>query len=192
MRITSARFLGAASGPGHLPRHSWPEVAFAGRSNVGKSSLLNRLVGRHKLARVSKTPGRTQELNFFVLNEQLVFVDLPGYGFARVPIAVKEGWRHLVESYLSHRPALRGVVVIIDLRRGLQDDDQMLLDFLDAHGIRTLLVATKSDKLNRGELTRQVASLRQQTSLEPHVVSALTGDGIAPLWTAIERLAGRR
>jgi len=192
MRITSARFLGAASGTDHLPRHSWPEVAFAGRSNVGKSSLLNRLVGRHKLARVSKTPGRTQELNFFVLNERLVFVDLPGYGFARVPIAVKEHWQRLIESYLSHRPALRGVVVIVDLRRGLQDDDQMLLDFLDGHGIRALLVATKSDKLNRGELTRQVASLRQQTSLQPHVVSAQTGDGIQPLWNAIERLAGHR
>jgi GTP-binding protein len=190
MRVTAARFLGAASHPARVPRHPWPEIAFAGRSNVGKSSLLNRLVGQRKLARVSKTPGRTQQLNFFVLNEELVFVDLPGYGFARVPIAVKEQWRDLVESYLTRRSALRAVVVIIDLRRGIEEDDQTLLDFLDAHHIKALLVATKADKLNRSEMTRQLASLRQQTPFAPHVVSAHTGLGIPSLWAAIEQLAG--
>jgi len=187
MRVTTARFLAAASGPSHLPRHRWPEVAFAGRSNVGKSSLLNRLVGQHKLARVSKTPGRTQQLNFFLLNDALVFVDLPGYGFARVPLAVKEQWRTLVESYLVERRALRAVVVIVDLRRGIESDDQQLLDFLAAHDVPAILVATKSDKLTRSEQAKQIAALRRVASLEPCGVSSHTGEGIDRLWAAIER-----
>ena len=187
MRVTSARFLAAASGSAHLPRHQWPEVAFAGRSNVGKSSLLNRLVGQHKLARVSKTPGRTQQLNFFLLNDSLVLVDLPGYGFARVPLAVKEQWRALIESYLVGRRALRSVVVIVDLRRGIESDDRQLLDFLAAHHIRALLVATKSDKLTRSEQVKQIAALRQVAGVEPSVASSHTGEGIDQLWVRIER-----
>jgi GTP-binding protein len=192
MRITSARFLSAASGTNHLPRHAWREIAFAGRSNVGKSSLLNRLVGQHKLARVSKTPGRTQQLNFFVLNEAVVFVDLPGYGFARVPLAVKQRWGELVESYLSNRPALSAVVVIIDVRRGIEADDQQLLDFLAAQDIPTLLVVTKADKLNRGDLTRQTAALRERAGHPLCVVSSHTGAGIDQLWAAIEARLGAR
>lgn len=186
MRVTSARFLTAASTPGKLPRHQWPEIAFAGRSNVGKSTLLNRLVGQRKLARVSKTPGRTQQLNFFLLNDALVFVDLPGYGFARVPLSVKAEWQKLVESYLADDRPLQAVVVIVDLRRGVEADDQQLLDFLDAQGIPAILVATKADKLNRSEQTKHIAALRCAASLEPCVISSHTGAGIDRLWAAID------
>ncbi|HVN87182.1 MAG TPA: ribosome biogenesis GTP-binding protein YihA/YsxC [Candidatus Binatia bacterium] len=187
MKVTSATFLAAAGDPRHLPRPHGPEIAFAGRSNVGKSSLLNRLVGQHKLARVSKTPGRTQQINFFVLNDALVFVDLPGYGFARVPPAVKARWRHLVESYLTGRHTVRAVVVLIDSRRGLQPDDRQLLDFLHGHDISPIVVATKADKLTRSEQAKQLAALRAAGRFEPCMVSAHTGSGIDQLWTVIER-----
>jgi GTP-binding protein len=171
MQVHSARFLGAASDAAQLPRHPWPEIAFAGRSNSGKSSLLNRLAG---------------------LNDALVFVDLPGYGFARVPLAIKLQWRDLVEGYLTRRPALRAVVLIADLRRALEEDDHLLLELLAAHGIPSVLAATKSDKLNRNDRTRQLATVRSLTHLDPHLVSSHTGEGIESLWAAIERAARQR
>src|SRR5207249_1110622 len=124
----SARFLAGAADPTQLPKLGYPEIAFAGRSNVGKSSLLNRLVGQRGLARVSKTPGRTQQINFFLIDEQLVFADLPGYGFARVPAGVQQQWKRLVEAYLTQRRQLCAVVLLVDLRRGIQAEDAMLLD----------------------------------------------------------------
>ena len=140
-----------------LPPPTLPEVAFAGRSNVGKSSLLNRLVGRRGLARVSKTPGRTQQINFFAVDERLLLVDLPGYGFARVPLAVKEQWRGLVEGYLRAGGTLRGVVVLVDVRRGVEpDDDAAARRSSRRTASPALLVATKIDKLGRGE--RSVAA----------------------------------
>lgn len=192
MRVASARFLSAASDARHLPRHPWPEIAFAGRSNVGKSSLLNRLTGRQKLARVSKTPGRTQQLNFFVLDDRLVFVDLPGYGFARVPLAIKDQWRALVEHYLVGRRALRAVVVIVDLRRGLEPDDRQLLDFCDAHEIPAIVVATKADKLNRAELTRHMTALPAAAGRPVSVVSSHTGHGVNELWAVLDQAVADR
>ena len=120
----------------------YPEIAFAGRSNVGKSSLLNRLVGHHGLARVSKTPGRTQQINFFSIDDQLTFVDLPGYGFARVPAHVQQQWKDLVEGYLTRRPNLIAVAVIVDLRRGVESDDNQLIAYLHAQRVPVLLIAT--------------------------------------------------
>jgi len=183
-----ARFLAGVADAAHLPRWQYPEIAFAGRSNVGKSSLLNRLVGQSRLARVSKTPGRTRQINFFLIDERLTFVDLPGYGFARVPVAVKERWKELVERYLTQRKSLRAVVVIVDLRRGLEDDDAQLIAFLHAHRIAAIIVATKADKLGYGEGRRRaqaiVAGLPRNT--EVVVCSAVTGDGIGQVWKAIE------
>jgi GTP-binding protein len=191
MRVRQARFIAGASDARQLPRHPTPEIAFAGRSNVGKSSLLNRLAGRHALARVSKTPGRTQQLNFFDLDGEIVFVDLPGYGFARVPEAVRQQWKSLVEGYLGGRRQLRGVVVIVDLRRGVEDDDRDLIQYLHAHGIPVLLAVTKVDKLSRSERKRQLDRLALQplpgvTALVG--LSSVTGEGIADLWREIERL----
>jgi GTP-binding protein len=185
----SARFLAGAADPARIPPPRHPEVAFAGRSNVGKSSLLNRLVGQRGLARVSKTPGRTQQINFFVIDERLAFVDLPGYGFARAPRPVQQRWKHLVEAYLSARRALRAVVVIVDLRRGVEDDDARLLDYLRAHRIAAILVATKADKLAYGARTQRVRALTAElvaAGVPLVVCSAASGDGIAELWRAIE------
>ncbi len=181
-----ARFLAGAADPARLPRLTYPEIAFAGRSNVGKSSLLNRLVGQHKLARVSQTPGRTQQINFFLIDERLTFVDLPGYGFARVPLHVRRQWKRLVETYLSTRRHLRAVVVIVDLRRGVEADDAQLLDYLHARRIRAVLVATKADKLRRGERLRRAQVLVEGLPEVAVVVcSAVSGEGIDHLWMEI-------
>lgn len=186
-----AAFVAGAARLDRLPPPRLPEVAFAGRSNVGKSSLLNRLLGRRALARVSKTPGRTQQINFFEVDERLVLVDLPGYGFARVPLAVKKQWRGLVEGYLTGRRTLRAVVVLVDARRGVEADDGQLLDFLFAHRIPALLVATKADKLGRGPRREALAGIRAaRPDTEVLAVSALTGDGAGELWTALESLIG--
>jgi len=189
MRVHSARFIAGAASPRLLPPATLPEIALAGRSNVGKSALLNRLVGRHRLARVSKRPGRTQQLNFFAVNDDLVLVDLPGYGFARVPRAVQDAWKQLVEDYLIRRRVLAGVVIIVDLRRGVEADDAMLLDFLGAHGIPALLAATKADKVTRSERARLLPALvAERPGLRYVVCSGATGEGIAELWGAISEL----
>jgi GTP-binding protein len=148
------------------------------------------LVGERGLARVSKTPGRTQQLNFFVVDDRLVFVDLPGYGFARVPAALRVRWKRLVESYLGQREHLRAVVVIIDLRRGLEHGDAQLCEYLRAHRLPAILVATKSDKLGRGECKRREQALAQAAMTSVVVCSAQTGEGIRELWKQIETFAG--
>ncbi|MGH7786928.1 MAG: ribosome biogenesis GTP-binding protein YihA/YsxC [Candidatus Binatia bacterium] len=181
-----AEFVAGAARLERIPPPSRPEVAFAGRSNVGKSSLLNRLVGRRALARVSRTPGRTQQINFFAIDKGLLLVDLPGYGFARVPLAVKAEWRGLVEGYLTKRRTLRGVVVLVDARRGLQAEDAQLLDFLAAGAIPALVVATKIDKLKRSERGPALAAIaEQQHGLPPIAFSALSGEGTDDLWVAV-------
>jgi GTP-binding protein len=189
MRTHRARFVAGAADPRQLPCERHPEIAFAGRSNVGKSSLLNRLVGQRGLARVSKTPGRTQQINFFQIDERLTLVDLPGYGFARVPASVQQQWKRLVETYLVQRKNLNAVVVIVDLRRGVEAEDAVLLDYLEAHGIPAILAATKADKLGYAERVRRARLLGEQMS-EPVaalvVCSAVTGEGITRLWREIE------
>ena len=189
--LHAARFLAGASDPAHLPRWNYPEIAFAGRSNVGKSALLNRLVGQHHLARVSKTPGRTQQINFFLVDERILFVDLPGYGFARVPVAVKGRWKELVEAYLTRREKLRAVVVIVDLRRGVGPEDVQLIAFLSAHQIAAVIVATKADKLAYGERQRRARALAVAVSPMPVIVcSASSGEGVTELWKVIEEASG--
>lgn len=184
MKVSHASFLSAATEPGRFPAPSLPEVAFAGRSNVGKSSAINRLVGRRGLARTSSTPGRTQQLNFFGIDDRLVLVDLPGYGYAKVSKAAREAWRPLVESYLGTRGVLAGVVLIVDVRRGLEEEEHQLLDFLAALDVPALVLATKIDKLNRGERTKALAALA--ASAVPVVpFSAVTGDGVSTVWKTI-------
>lgn len=188
MKISSVEFVGAAAKPGAYPKLSYPEIAFAGRSNVGKSSLINRLLNR-KIARTSSTPGRTQQLNFFVINQQLTFVDLPGYGYAKVSKQERQQWQRLIESYLSTARQLRGVVIIVDIRRGPEEEEAALCDFLTYHQRPFVLVATKCDKLKRGQIEQQRKVIANRLgSIPPFLFSAESGLGKEELWQELLRL----
>ena len=192
--IRSLDFLGGmASATGWRPEVELPEIAFAGRSNVGKSSLLNRLVRRKAFARVSKTPGRTREINFFRVNGDFVLADLPGYGYAKVSKAQKAEWRPLMEGYLRRSPTLRGVVQLLDVRRDPSDDDLQMLDFLADVGVPALVVLTKTDKLSARQLAEQVQGISRTLALgEEQIIlfSAVTGAGRDELAEAMVQLLG--
>jgi GTP-binding protein len=192
--IKSAEFITSAVAPGGYPEPGPPEVAFAGRSNVGKSSLINCLVQRKKLVKVSQRPGRTQQINFFDLNQaELFLVDLPGYGFAKVPLSVKASWRRMVEDYLEGRPTLACVVLILDIRREPSGDDRMLMDYLRARGLPTILAVTKADKLSNNKRNARLGKLKPLLSpYDPDFVpvSSVTRLGRDRLWDRIINLAG--
>lgn len=187
--IRSLEFLGGmAEAGGWRPEADLPEVAFAGRSNVGKSSLLNRLIHRKKFARVSNTPGRTREINFFRVNEQFMLVDLPGYGYARVAKERRASWRPLIEGYIRRSPALRGIVQLLDLRRDPSADDVEMLDFLADLGVPTVVVLTKMDKLSRREAPERVREVARSLELDLEQIipfSAVTNEGRHDLAAAI-------
>jgi GTP-binding protein len=176
---------------GRAPSFSLPEFAFAGRSNVGKSSLINRLTRSPGLARTSSTPGRTQQINFFLLPERMVFADLPGYGFARVPEEVRATWKPLIEAYLDRRETLRAVVLILDARRGLREEDALLLEFARDHGREAVVVANKIDKLKQGERARLLRDLGARLH-DVVPFSATTGEGERELWRRLTALAAVR
>ena len=181
VRIRQVEFAGAIGRPGQAPPDDLRQVAIAGRSNVGKSSLVNAVVGRKRIARVSGTPGKTREINFFLINDRFFLVDLPGYGFARAPEAVRDAWKRLIEDYLSNNDRLDGLVLLIDCRRGIQEADRQLLEYLAADEIPVLVVLTKMDKLNRSGQTRAVADLRNELKIPADQVlatSAHSGEGV--------------
>ena len=161
-----AEFILSAAAVGHMPEDRGAEVAIAGRSNVGKSSFINTMTGIRKLARTSKTPGRTQLINFFALDDTRRLVDLPGYGFAKVPPQVRRQWQAMIESYLSSRRSLRGVVVLMDIRHPLTPLDQQLLHWCRATGLPVLAVLTKADKLSRGATAQARAKVQRQLTAE--------------------------
>ncbi len=179
----------SAAAPAQFPRDGLPEVAFAGRSNVGKSSLLNRLVGRKGLAVTSKTPGRTRLINFFRINGEAYFVDLPGYGYAAAPKNLRETWGELVEGYLRGRAELRGVIFLLDIRHDPTDRDLEMRGLLDEASLPWIAVLTKADKVSRNERGRQIGRLAKALSLpDPGLAipfSATTGEGARELWSAI-------
>ena len=186
-------FVKSAFNESHYPPADRPEIAFAGRSNVGKSSLINVLVNRKRMARTSSTPGRTQAINFFEIGGKMMYlVDLPGYGFARVPIKVKKSWGNMVDTYLRKRSNLRAVVVILDIRRNLSDGDMDLLNWLNEYGVNSILVLTKADKLSRQKSLSRAKLLSEElgkiSSDRPTIFSAKTREGRDEIWKKIERL----
>ena len=165
MKIRSAEFILSASSPWQFPPPTLPEIAFAGRSNVGKSTLINSLLNRKKLVKTSSTPGKTQLINFFNINDKFHFVDLPGYGFAKVPENVRKQWQRLIESYLQERESLRNVVLIVDSRHGPTKQDRQLKEWLDYYERPVLIVASKVDKLKRGVIQKNLKIIRQDLAL---------------------------
>ena len=182
-------FFKSATLPEQFPPADRPEIAFAGRSNVGKSSLINRLVNSRKLARTSSSPGRTRSINFFSVGKTLYLTDLPGYGYAGVPLHIRRDWKKLVETYLKKRSNLKAVVVIIDIRRKLSEGDLDLLNWLKVFQIKPIIVLTKIDKLSKSQANKQIDSISNQLIEEgfglPIAFSAKTGQGKQEIWERI-------
>ena len=191
MLVTESIFVTSSARPDQFPPDGLPEIAFLGRSNVGKSSLINALVGRKGLAFTSSTPGRTQTINFYRINGSLYFVDLPGYGYARAPQELAAQWRDLAESYLLTRKTLDLSFLILDARRGWMDSDLQLKQWLEFHDRRYHVIATKTDKLkNQSEQERGLARIRKEYA-EPLLFSASTGRGVRETWQVISKTLQR-
>jgi GTP-binding protein len=191
MIIKSAEFVTSAVKPSQYPPPELPEIAFVGRSNVGKSSLINTLVNRKRLVKTSSTPGRTQLINFFNINASFSFVDLPGYGYAKVPDRVKKDWALMIETYLSKRETLKGVVLIMDIRRISDHKDKDLIDWLIHFNIPKILVLTKTDKLSKTKGKNQhdlIAETLLVNKDEILLFSAKSRMGKNQVWEGVERL----
>ena len=188
MKITATEFLTSATKPSEYPLSALPEIAFVGRSNVGKSSLINTLINRKRLAKTSSTPGRTQLINFFKINNWISFVDLPGYGYAKVPESVKKKWGPMIETYLSARKTLKGVVVIMDIRRIPRKEEMNLLNWLKHFSIDSILVLTKKDKFSKDKQIKQQSAIAQALAKDKNdliLFSAKSRQGRDTIWNAI-------
>jgi GTP-binding protein len=178
VKISSARFVKSATQPDDFPRDQRPEIAFCGRSNIGKSSLLNTLTDAHGLARTSSSPGRTQTINFFLINDRIYFVDLPGYGYAKVPKAVKEKWGVMIEGYLRDRDQLKLALMLVDSRMRPMESDVMMKKWLDHHAIPNAVVLTKIDKISRNQLNQALRTGAQTLKTKEIIpFSAVTHSG---------------
>ncbi|MBQ4507121.1 MAG: YihA family ribosome biogenesis GTP-binding protein [Firmicutes bacterium] len=195
MKITSSEFLCSAAKKGQYPDESLPEIAFAGRSNVGKSSLLNLLTNRRSLAKVSSSPGKTRTINFFLINGEFRIVDLPGYGYAKVSRAESESWGRMMEDYLENRPNLLKVVQLVDSRHEPSAQDVQMYEYLRYHGLSGIVAATKCDKLSKNELSRNLSLIKKTLSLGEDdiiiAVSALKRTGTEELLACLDGLLER-
>ena len=198
MKVNSVELEKRCRDPKEFPRFRLPEIAFAGRSNVGKSSLINTLLTRKRLVAVSSTPGKTRAIDFFRVNDTFRFVDLPGYGYAKVPKTVQDAWKKLIDAYLVDRETLVSVVWILDIRRELSELDRVLYDWLCSYSIPYIPVCTKADKVSLGERAKRKEALRKSLDqdADPVLFSAKTGLGKDVLWkrmrTAISHGGGRK
>ena len=191
MIIKSAEFITSAVKPSQYPPAVLPEIAFAGRSNVGKSSLINTLVNRKRLVKTSSTPGRTQLINFFNINEKFSFVDISGYGYAKVPASVKKKWGPMIETYITTRKTLKGVVLIMDLRRTPGPEEINMLDWLNHYGIPSVPVLTKSDKLSKTRQQKQLKEISNTLSADKDnfiLFSAKSRQGKDEVWDVVKKL----
>ncbi len=190
MKVTSAEIIISAVKPEQYPEGGLPEFALAGRSNVGKSSFINKLLNRKSLARTSSKPGKTQTLNFFLINELLYFVDVPGYGYAKVSKKEREAWGKMIETYLTKREQLKTVVLIVDLRHPPTKDDVMMYDFLKHYEIPCLIVATKADKIPKPKWQKHIKIAKETLNLDPNdhfvLFSSETGQGKDEAWSILQ------
>ncbi|NLI39274.1 MAG: YihA family ribosome biogenesis GTP-binding protein [Clostridiaceae bacterium] len=190
MIIKKAEHVISAAGPSQYPNTGFPEIVLAGRSNVGKSSLINALVNRKGLARVANTPGKTRIINFYNVNDALMIVDLPGYGYAKVSAAEKESWGKLAETYLTTRKQLKMIILLVDIRHEPTRDDQVMFRFIRESGRKCVVVANKADKIRRSELKKHIDKIRATLNLDGSIeilpFSALKKTGVEALWQKIE------
>jgi GTP-binding protein len=190
MKVTSSEIVISAVSPAQYPDTALPEFALAGRSNVGKSSFINKMLNRKGLARISSKPGKTQTLNFYLINEILHFVDVPGYGYAKVSKKEREAWGKMIETYFTRREELRAAVLIVDLRHPPTEDDRMMYDFLKHYEIPCIVVATKADKIPRGKWQKHLKVTKETLELEKgdHLIlfSSETGEGKDQAWAVLE------
>ncbi|MFA6540495.1 MAG: ribosome biogenesis GTP-binding protein YihA/YsxC [Bacteroidota bacterium] len=192
MKISTVDFVVGVANLQQLPKTNLPEIIFIGRSNVGKSSLLNKLCNRKNIARVSSTPGKTRELNYYLINKELYFVDLPGYGYAKVAEHVKAGWTQLIEEFFHTRKQIALAIQIVDARLGPTELDNTMMGWLDFYKVPFLLVLTKADKLPKNKLINQMTTIGGELNKYKHLAgiqpfSAVTGDGRIDLMKMIER-----
>lgn len=177
-----------------LPKTNLPEIAFAGKSNVGKSSLINALINRKAYARTSAQPGKTQTINFYNLNDALYYVDLPGYGYAKVPQKEREKWGVMIEKYLHTSEQLKAVFLLVDIRHGPSENDRLMHEWIKDSGFRPIIIATKLDKIKRSQVQKQVKLIKEQLGAEKGTVtipfSAETKQGREEIWSLVERYAG--
>ncbi len=188
--IKKAEYIGSFVEMKQLPPGLLPEVALVGRSNVGKSSLINKTVNRKKLAKSSSTPGKTQTINYYLLNDALYLVDLPGYGYAKVSKTQRRQWQKMIERYLKERQQLKGVILLLDIRHEPSESDILMKDWLNQLGIPLLAIATKADKISRGARSKHTSIIRKKLELpaEPLCFSAETGEGVEDVLTALEEI----
>jgi len=187
-KINSCIFIGSFFELKQLPKDRMPQIAFAGRSNVGKSSLLNRVVGQKNMAKVSGTPGKTRSLNFFQVNDNYYLVDLPGYGYAKVSREMRKDWGKLIEDYLGRSEKVAGLVLLLDCRRDPTEQDIQLLSWLRERNIPALVMVTKTDKLTRDKTNRKVAEVEKRLGVSALAFSSVTGAGKKELVGAIHSL----
>ncbi|MED4401117.1 ribosome biogenesis GTP-binding protein YihA/YsxC [Metabacillus fastidiosus] len=190
MKVTSSDIVISAVRPAQYPDVDLPEIALAGRSNVGKSSFINKMINRKNLARTSSKPGKTQTLNFYIINEILHFVDVPGYGFAKVSKTEREAWGKMIETYLKNREQLRAVILLIDVRHPPTKDDVTMYDFLKHYDLPTIVIATKADKIPKGKWPKHLKVVKETLNMEKedHLIlfSSETGQGKEEAWNIIQ------
>ncbi|ETT82487.1 ribosome biogenesis GTP-binding protein YihA/YsxC [Viridibacillus sp. FSL R5-0477] len=191
MKVNNVEMVISAVRPAQYPEDGLPEFALAGRSNVGKSSFINRMIGRKSMARISSKPGKTQTLNFYKIEEQLFFVDVPGYGYAKVSKSEREAWGRMIEQYFTSRSLLKAVVLIVDIRHKPTVDDCMMYDFLKHYNIPCIVVATKADKIVKGKWEKHKKVVKDVLDMDPNdpliLFSSEKSMGMDQAWAEIEK-----